>query len=213
MKQVILSVLFFVTVAPDLRANDEKYVEAMQKNIKSIYEARDIDSYQQSVNAFERISSAEKSRWEPLYYIAFGNVMMANISQDKQKKDAYLDRAMEVIVLAKSIRENESEIFALEGFVYMIRVTVDPQTRGMEFAPQAMMTFNRALSINPENPRALALLAQMQFGTAQFFGSPTTEACAINNKALDKFDTFKPESVLAPVWGRQMAQSMKERCQ
>ena len=209
MKQVILSVLFFVTVAPDLRANDEKYVEAMQKNIKSIYEARDIDSYQQSVNAFERISSAEKSRWEPLYYIAFGNVMMANISQDKQKKDAYLDRAMEVIVLAKSIRENESEIFALEGFVYMIRVTVDPQTRGMEFAPQAMMTFNRALSINPENPRALALLAQMQFGTAQFFGSPTTEACAINNKALDKFDTFKPESVLAPVWVRQMAQSMK----
>lgn len=213
MKQVILSVLFFVTVAPDLRANDEKYVEAMQKNIKSIYEARDIDSYQQSVNAFERISSAEKSRWEPLYYIAFGNVMMANISQDKQKKDAYLDRAMEVIVLAKSIRENESEIFALEGFVYMIRVTVDPQTRGMEFAPQAMMTFNRALSINPENPRALALLAQMQFGTAQFFGSPTTEACAINSKALDKFDTFKPESVLAPVWGRQMAQSMKGRCQ
>lgn len=213
MKQLILLLTLVVTSTMQLRANDEKFVEAMQKNIRSIYEAGSIESYQQSVNAFERIASAEKSRWEPLYYIAFGNVMMANLSQDNLKKDRYLDLAMEAVSRGKSIAENESEIVALEGFIYMIRVTVDPQSRGMEFAPQAVMTFNRALNLNPENPRALALLAQMQFGTAQFFGSPTTEACAINAKALEKFDNFKSDNVLAPVWGRRMAESLKEKCQ
>ena len=212
MKQFVLFLAFLALTANPLVANDEKYVEAMRKNIKSIYEAESIEAYQQSVNAFERIASAEKDRWEPLYYVAFGNVMMANISNDNAKKDGYLDLAMEAIERAKTLKQDESEIIALEGFAHMIRVTVDPQTRGMEYAPLAVMTFNRALAINPENPRALALLAQMQYGTAQFFGSPTNEACGINSKAVEKFDTYKSDNTLAPTWGRQMAETLKEKC-
>jgi hypothetical protein len=56
------------------------------------------------------------------------------------------------------------------------------------------------------------LLAQMQYGTSQFFGAPPTEACESLNKGLERFDTYKSENVLAPRWGRQMAQSLKEKC-
>lgn len=213
MKKIILSlVLMFVSSAQLLLANDEKYVEAMQKNIKAIYEANSIESYQQSVNAFERIASGEKSHWEPLYYVAFGNLMMANLTTQNDKKDGYLDRAMEAIDQARAVKQDESEIVALEGFVYMLRIGVDPQNRGMEYAPQAVATFNRAVALNPENPRALALLAQMQFGTAQFFNSPTTEACEINGRAADKFETYKANNALAPVWGRNMVESLKQKC-
>ena len=54
-----------------------------------------------------------------------------------------------------------------------------------------MQSLGGALSLNPENPRALALIAQTQYGTAQFLGSPTTEACATNASALEKVATFK----------------------
>ena len=89
----------------------------------------------------------------------------------------------------------------------MMRVTVDPATRGPQYSGLAMQTFGKASAINPENPRALALMAQMQYGTAKFFGSPTTEACSTLNAALEKFDSYKSENPLSPQWGREMSWS------
>jgi tetratricopeptide (TPR) repeat protein len=193
-------------------ANDGKYVEAMQKNIKTIYEAKTISDFQQAVNAFERIASVETAKWEPLYYVAFGNIMMSNAEGDKVKKDQYLDLASEAISKAAVINANESEIVALEGFVLMMRISIDPQSRGMMYAPGAMQAFNKALSLNPGNPRAMALLAQMQFGSAQFFGSPVTEACALNAKAHEQILKYRSENPLAPSWGKGMIESLMERC-
>jgi tetratricopeptide (TPR) repeat protein len=193
-------------------ANDSKYVEAMQKNIQSIYDAQTIEQFQASVNTFERIGAAEKSKWEPQYYAAYGYIMMANKEKDGGRKDAYLDQAMPAIEKAKALAPNESELIALEGFAYMIRVTVDPAARGSQYAGLAMQTYQKALTINPENPRALALLAQMQYGTAQFFGSSTIEACGTLKSALDKFETYKAPNSLAPQWGKRMAEGLKENC-
>jgi cytochrome c-type biogenesis protein CcmH/NrfG len=95
----------------------------------------------------------------------------------------------------------------------MIRVTVDPATRGQQYSTLAYQSFNKAVAINPENPRALTLLAQMQFGTAQFFGSPTTEACATVTKALEKFAATSEPKPLAPEWGKGMAEGLKGKCQ
>jgi tetratricopeptide (TPR) repeat protein len=201
--------LIFISQAT---ANDEKFIEAMQKNIKSVYEAKEITTLLQTVNSFERIAATEKNKWEPFYYIGFGYLMMANIETDGNKKDAYLDKALDAIEKGKVIIPSESELIALEGFAYMLKVTVDPQSRGMVFAPKAVQTYEKALALNPENPRALALLAQMQYGTAQFFGSPPTDACASNAKALEKFQTYKSENPLAPVWGLRMAESLKQGC-
>jgi hypothetical protein len=138
--------------------------------------------------------------------------MMATREKDGAKKDRYLDLAMEAIEKAKTVKADESEIFALEGFAYMIRVSVDPGARGPQFAGLSMQTYGKAIGLNPENPRALALMAQMQYGTAQFFKSPTTEACGTLNQALEKFETFKSENPLAPQWGKSMAEKMKEQC-
>jgi hypothetical protein len=77
----------------------------------------------------------------------------------------------------------------------------------------AFQSFGKAVALNPENPRALSLLAQMQYGTAQFFGSSTAEACGTLNKALEKFDTYKPANSLSPQWGRGMVAEMKQKCQ
>jgi hypothetical protein len=138
---------------------------------------------------------------------------MATREKEGLVKDKYLDLALRSNEKAKALLPNESEIIALEGFIHMIRVTVDPASRGQQYSGLAFQSFGKAVSLNPENPRALALLAQMQFGTAQFFGSSTTEACGTNSKALEKFDTFKSDNALAPKWGRGMAEDLKKGCQ
>jgi hypothetical protein len=190
----------------------DKYTESMQANIDSVYKSKSIAGLQRAVNALERIGEAEKTKWEPFYYTSFGYVMMATREKEAATKDSYLDLALKANEKAKALQPGESEIVALEGFIHMIRVTVDPASRGQQYSNLAFQSFGKAAGMNPENPRALALLAQMQFGTAQFFGSSTSEACGTNVKALEKFDSFKSSNALAPQWGRGMAEELKDKC-
>ena len=192
-------------------ANDN-YREVMEKTIAQVYQASDLAQLQDAVNTFERIGLVETRKWEPQYYLAFGYLMMANLEQNASRKDEFLDRAMTAVTNAKVLAPNESEIIALEGFVYMLRVTVDPGSRGPEFAPRALQALNKATSLNPENPRALALTAQMLYGSAQFFGTSTIEPCEMVDKSLKKFSTYKSVNALAPAWGRVMAESLQQKC-
>lgn len=208
---LLLALLVFG--ASKLALANDKYSENMLKNIDSVYRSKTTTGLQQAVNAFERIGEAEKTKWEPFYYASYGYVMMATREKDATKKDNYLDQALKAASKATAINPNESEIVALEGFIHMIRVTVDPASRGQQYSGMAFQSFGKAVELNPENPRALALLAQMQYGTAKFFGSSTTEACETLKKSLEKFETSKSDNVLAPRWGRGMAESLKANCQ
>src|SRR5688500_5806174 len=79
------------------QANEGKYIEVMQKNIQTVYKAQSVAELQQAVNTFDRIGAAEKTKWEPHYYAAFGYIMMTNHEKDGAKKDSYLDLAMAAI--------------------------------------------------------------------------------------------------------------------
>src|ERR1044071_8640831 len=162
MKTVLLIIALFLTT-PD------KYTEQMTKNIESVYKAATIEDLQKAVNVFERIGAAEKTKWEPYYYAAFGYVMMTTREQDPAKKDGYLDQAKAALAKATAIKPEDSEIVAMEGFIHMMWVSADPASRGQQGSTMAMQSFGKAVALNPQNPRALALMAQMQFGTAKFF--------------------------------------------
>ncbi|HYC83688.1 MAG TPA: tetratricopeptide repeat protein [Chryseosolibacter sp.] len=207
-----LAIVLLMNVSTPVYSNDEKYVEAMQKNIKTVYEAATMEELQGAVNAFQRIAGVETDKWEPLYYAAFGNLMLCTREKDPAKKDQYIASAFELIAKAKAIADGESELYALEGFGMMLSVSVDPGTRGPQYAGRAVQAYEKALKLNPDNPRAWALLAQMQFGTAQFFGSSSAEACETNNTAASKFASFQSGNPLTPRWGNAMVTTLKEKC-
>lgn len=206
-----LTFIFALLISVSISASD-KYTEQMSKHIHAVYTAKSVEEFQTAINALDRIALAEKTKWEPYYYSAFGNLMLATQSTEAVKKDSYLDLALASIEKGKAIQANESELIALEGFVHMIRLTVDPGTRAPQYSGMAMQSFGKALAINPNNPRALALMAQMQFGTAQFFGSSTAEACGMAKKALEQFDSYKSDNPLTPVWGKEMTGELLKQC-
>lgn len=208
-----INLFFLMIISVTTWANDEKYYEQMGKQIQAVYTAKTMDEYQSAVNALDRIAGAEKTKWEPYYYSAFGSVMMATRETEPSKKDAYLDQALAAVEKGKAVAPAESELVALEGFVHTIRLTVDPASRGQQYSGLAMQTFGKALGMNPNNPRALSLMAQMQFGTAQFFNQAPTEACATARKALTLFEgSTKPENPLAPQWGKEMTAGLIQNC-
>jgi hypothetical protein len=204
--------LVLILSATHLFASDGKYMEAMGKNIQLVYTAQSISDLQNAVNTLERIGAAEKTKWEPFYYASFGYTMMSNKATENEKKDAYLDLAATSLDKAKAILPNDSELIALEGFIQMLRIGIDPAARGPKYSGMATQSFGKAMALNPENPRATALMAQMQFGTAKFFGSSTADACGLATQAAEKFKTYKSENPLAPQWGNEMNEGLRGQC-
>lgn len=205
--------LILVVVFSQARANDSKYVESMSKAIGQVYQAKSSDEIQQAINVLDRIGQAEKTKWEPFYYASFGYIMLATRESDGTKKDAFLDQAKMFLDKAEQLKPNDSEITTLDGFLNTIRLSVDPATRGQKYSAASMQAFGKALGINPENPRAMSLMAQMQYGTAKFFNASTDEACATARKAQALFAQAKPsENPLAPAWGKSMADGMLVNC-
>lgn len=211
MKTTLLSLLLLLAVGAAY-ADTTRYQKIMLETINELNEAESPDQYQEVINKFERIGAKETDQWEPLYYAGFGYVMLATRSDEAAKKDQYLDLAIERVKKGMELAPQESELAALEGFVHMIRVTVDPANRGQQYAPLSMQAYGKALALNPENPRALYLLGQMEFGTAKFFGSDTSAACEKMAAAVEKFKTYISDNPLAPAWGERSAVTAAERC-
>ena len=126
MKMIItfmLSFLSLVTLAED------RFTKAMEANITALYAAGSIEELQAVANKFERIASAEKSQWLPAYYGSLAYLWMATREEDMAVRDQWLDQSQSLLDLAIGVKAEESEIATLQGFIYMIRITVDPPTR------------------------------------------------------------------------------------
>lgn len=194
-----------------LSAQVSPYESAVLKGKKLLAEADSLAGYQAAFNFFERIASKETSEWLPLYYQAQCLTIMATRLSVPDKKDETLNKALDIVKKAQQ-KEKNAELVALEGFVQMIRLTVDPATRGQTLSPTIFGLFNEALTLDPNNPRALLFMGQMQYGTAQFFGSGFDEACRYIQKANDIFGAQPEKETISPDWGAKTALAMMKTC-
>jgi len=211
MKTIII-LLSAISLSFNSFAEVSKYEEAMLAQIDKLYKVRDMKDYQPIINTFERIAAKESDKWEPLYYAGYAYSMMAARSEDPKEKDKYLDLGLDKVKQGQKLAQQESELATLEGFIHMIRLSIDPASRGQQYSGLSMSSYGKALALNPENPRASYLMAQMKIGTANFFGGDTSEACGELKASLQKFDTYKSENVLAPQWGRRQAEGAIAQC-
>lgn len=199
-KLVIILVLGSLTLAG---FSNEAYQKAMTESIGKLYQATTIAGYIEIANQFERIASMEKSEWLPLYYASYAYIMISFQEPENAKKDQYLDQAQKLLDLAMKIDPNESELYLLQGFLYPSRITIDPMTRGVELMPEMNKALDKALELNPDNPRVYFLRATMTFHMPEAYGGGAAKALPLYQVADEKFRIFKPKTPLSPDWGRE----------
>ncbi|WPP48645.1 hypothetical protein [Catalinimonas niigatensis] len=207
MKSLIFTFALFFIFAQHLLA-DNGYEQAMKKGMDDLQNAGSPEAMNQVANYFERIASVETVQWLPNYYAAYIRINLGFMEQSDEQLDqvqTHLDQMM-------NKQKDESEVMALQGYLHMIRISLDPANHGPQLAPKTLETLSKAVQMNPENPRALMLLAQMQYGTAQFFKSDTGEACQMVAKSLTLFEQEKVASTFSPAWGKEIAQSIQQEC-
>lgn len=184
-------------------ASENKYQQAMSKAIEKLKYASETPAYLEAANQFERISDNEQKKWLPLYYGAQCYIIVSFNESDPDKTDALLDKAQGFLDKAKQLSPNNSELCALQAFLYPSRITVDPMGRGMEYVGKMNQAIDEAIRLSPENPRPYYLRAITVLNMPENFGGGAKEAKPIFETAQQKFNAFEPATALSPNWGKE----------
>ena len=214
MKKPLLSFALTITIIYSVFAGDPTYEAAMKKQLEAMKTIQSAEESQAVANAFLRIAEAKTEEWLPLYYAAFVQTMAA--FRFEVNKDQYFDQAMNLVGKASKISPDNSEITALNGYILMGKISVDPVSRGQNLSPQAMQLFGKAMALDRENPRALLMMAQMEQGMARFFGQGPEKACGMARNSLElyaKEEAKVDENYLLPAWGKNQAEQLLSTCQ
>ncbi|MFH1195848.1 MAG: hypothetical protein V1720_09035 [bacterium] len=200
----ILCCAFFVGV----NAEDTKYEKAMKKNIAKMDSANTVEANIELSNSFERIALAEKDKWLPYYYASMTQVLASFMDSTMSQKDVYLDKALTLITVADSLQPDESEIYVIKGMIGMARMQIDPMNRYMKYGTEMNNNLQKALELNPANPRPENWMGVMKYYTPEQFGGGAKAAQPVLESSLKKYNEFVPADDLMPVWGKGTVETM-----
>lgn len=198
-----LTIILALVSMVNIGFTNEAYHKAMTESIAQLFQSATITDYVDVANQFERISQMEKAEWLPLYYASYAYIMISFQESDNTKKDAYLDQAQKLLDKALAIDANESELHMLQGFLYPSRINIDPMARGMLYMEKMNTALNKALELNPDNPRVYYLRATMTYHMPPAYGGGAANALPFYKMADEKFKIFKPQTDLSPNWGKE----------
>jgi len=189
-------------------AQSEKYVKAMEALIPGVDAEPKYDELVTLGNSFERIANAEKTQWLPFYYAALANVnagytftMDGGFGDKTASIDPLADKAEELINKAAELSKDNAEIWVVKKMIASLKMMGNPMARFQEYGAKAATALETAKKLNAENPRIYLLEGQDLFFTPAEFGGDKQEAKKRLETAVVKYEAFKPESSIHPVWG------------
>lgn len=206
MKRFTLVVLTLLGLStPFTYGQSAQYRSAMEQGLRQFNEAASPETMLAAANHFERIANAETTDWLAPYYQALCRIMLATQAMNEADMTscvAHLDQAQAALDRAKTLAPNQSEVLALQGFIYTGRIWPDPQALGAQFSQLAHESFEKAKALDPANPRAYYLQGQLVFFTPAFWGGGAKAALPLLRQAAEKFSGFQPADPLYPTWGQ-----------
>lgn len=205
MTKVIVTLVFFIT---SLVSAQSQYETGMQKAFGLWGEGKDTEASAM----FERIASAEKNNWLPNYYVALVNSTSAFKTKDKTQISALLGKAQEALDKELDKNPNNAELLVIQALINTAWIVADPMTNGMKLSAKTVEIYNKAIAIEPNNPRAVFGKAEFEIGGARYFGSDTKPMCAQIDKAIELFATFKLQTPFHPKWGLERALEAQKEC-
>lgn len=213
MKNLLLTAALFLGLGLAVNAQSDRFAKGMENGLAKLDSIKNQQDCLTAAAAFQRIAQAEKTRWEPFYYAAYCKIMAAFMEQDKDKVDAILDPAEADLNAALSIDSKNSEVYTIQAMLYQARISVS-FTRGMKFSGMANESIEKAIVMNPANPRAYFMKGQNIFYTPTMFGGGADNAKPHFVKALALFNSqdTTPKG-FAPSWGKKKTIAMLKACE
>ncbi|GAB3546641.1 tetratricopeptide repeat protein [Spirosoma fluminis] len=214
MKTLIIAFVSSFIISYAAFAQSDKYQKAMKRNVAHFDTVRTSSTMLTLMNSFDRIASAEKTQWLPYYYAGMCAMNLANQEKDKNLVDGWADKADAFVSKADSLSPNNSEVSCLRATVHFARINVDFMSRGPKYSALGGEALQQALTQNPNNPRAMVVLAQLKRSAPEGYGGDKAMSCQLAARAAQLFAQSAPNaSSIEPHWGQSSAQQIMKKCE
>lgn len=138
---------------------NDLYQSSMQKAMSKLDEVKGAADLLDCRNFFERIALKFGDKWQPVYYTAYCDIEMVYYDKASEHNTVRLANAQKELEKLDRIPDaDKSEVSTLWGYYYNAHIMLNPENAQNVFT-QVIGAYEKALGINPENPRAVILRA------------------------------------------------------
>jgi hypothetical protein len=204
-----LFVFFILLMQLPLQAQSPNQSKALESAVMQFNQTNSPSSYTQLYLQFEKLYSVDKTNWLIPYYAGMTKALMCLLKMGE--RDALANDALLWIGRAKLIVQND-EIYCAESLAYTAKLSVNPALRWFSYEGKIKNALSLAKKLNPNNPRAYILEANIQHKLPFIFGGGCKSAKPLIQKAEWCLNTQTKANSAEPSWGIQSLVQLKKAC-
>ena len=202
-------ILFFSFCLLDTQAQANNTHRTLETAVLQFNQANKNLNYQELYVQFEQLYAVNKTNWLIPYYAGMTKSIMCLLKIGD--KDAQANDALLWVGRAKSIMANE-EVYCAESLAYTAKMSVNPTLRWLTYEGKIKKALSIARKLNPNNPRAYVLEANIQQKLPFIFGGGCKSVKPLIQKAELCFNAQAKSISVEPSWGFQSLVQLKKAC-
>ena len=201
--------VFILLIQLPTQAQSINQSKALEAAVMQFNQTNSPSSYTQLFLKFEQLYSLDKTNWLIPYYAGMTRSIMCLLKMGD--RDALANDALLWVGRAKSIMAND-EVYCAESLAYTAKMSVNPALRWLAYEGKVKNALSLAKRLNPNNPRAYLLEANIQQKLPFIFGGGCKSAKPLIQKAELCFNVQTKGSSVEPSWGIQSLVKLKKAC-
>jgi hypothetical protein len=204
-----LGIFFIVLLQLQVQAQATNQAKALESAVLQFNQTTKSQAYQELYLQFEQLYSMDKTNWMIPYYAGMTRSLMCLLKMGD--RDALANDALLWVGRAKSIVKND-EIYCAESLAYTAKMSVNPALRWLVYEGKIKNALRLAKKLNPNNPRAYLLEANIQQKLPFIFGGGCKAVKPLMQKAELCFNNQNKTNPIEPSWGLQSLVQLKKAC-
>ena len=201
--------LFILLLQVPVQAQVTNQTKTLEAVVMQFNQTNTPSSYTQLYLQFEQLYSVDKTNWLIPYYAGMTKSIMCLLKMGD--RDALANDALLWVGRAKSIVKND-EIYCAESLAYTAKMSVNPLLRWFTYESKIKNALSLAKKLNPNNPRAYILEANIQQKLPFIFGGGCKATKPLIQKAEICFNAQSNLNPTDPSWGIQSLVQLKKAC-
>jgi hypothetical protein len=204
-----LFIFFILLVQLQVQAQATNQSKALEAAVMQFNQTTKNQAYQELYLQFEQLYAVNKTNWLIPYYAGMTRSIMCLLKMGD--RDALANDALLWVGRAKSIVKND-EIYCAESLAYTAKMSVNPALRWLVYEGKIKKALSFAKKLNPNNPRAYVLEANIQQKIPFIFGGGCKSVKPLIQKAELCFNAQTKANSVEPTWGFQSLVQLKKAC-
>jgi len=207
MKNLFIILILFIQLPVQAQVTNQ--AKALEAAVIQFNQTTKSQAYQELYLQFEQLYSVDKTNWLIPYYAGMTRSLMCLLKMGD--RDALANDALLWVGRAKSIVKND-EIYCAESLAYTAKMSVNPALRWLIYEGKIKNALRLAKKLNPNNPRAYLLEANIQQKLPFIFGGGCKSVKPLIQKAELCFSNQTKTNSIEPSWGLQSLVQLKKAC-